>query len=190
MLTANGKGKNTTMTVIWAAVIVGLLLLATDLRGCGAGPEGNTPVAADPPGAGAASDLGQWQAEISEQSERILSGLKGAGTVRVWVQLGTGPVSRPVRDEESRQTITEERDAAGGSRMVSETQSTSRVSSQTQGLTWQSTEAAVVSSAVVVATGASDPYVKSQLHRATMTLLGLPAHRVIVLPGGGTQDDR
>ncbi|MCL6449726.1 MAG: hypothetical protein K6T75_00300 [Acetobacteraceae bacterium] len=135
-----------------------------------------------------------WQKELEASLERVLSQIEGAGKVVVMVALASGPRWVPARQPTERTTRTEERDAGGGTRtVVEEERSSPVVVERREGGGEQAMVEEVrgpeVTGAVVVADGAADPEVRSRLVLAACTALGLPAHRVVVLPsrGGGAR---
>lgn len=125
---------------------------------------------------------------IERHLERILSHIQGAGEVTVAVSLQTGATYVYGYDETQMSQTTQERDANGGTRTVTETNSSKEAVVVTQGTTSQpvvvTVELPPLDGVVVVATGARDSHVKALLARAVQVLYGVPAHRVEVLPGG------
>jgi len=131
------------------------------------------------------SDL---EAMMERTLERILSQIRGAGKVSVAVSLETGATYVYGYDETQTSQTTQEHDASGGSRVVTETNSTRSAVVVSQSGSSQAVVVRVdlppVKGVVVVATGAGDSRVKALLSAAVQTLYGVPAYRVIVLAGG------
>ncbi len=125
---------------------------------------------------------------IERHLERILSQIQGAGKVTVAVSLQTGATYVYGYDETQTSQTTQERDATGGTRTVTETNSSKEAMVMTQDSTSQpvvvTVELPPLDGVVVVATGARDSQVKALIARAVQVLYGVPAHRVEVLPGG------
>ncbi len=119
--------------------------------------------------------------------ERILSRIEGAGEVTVAVSLETGATYVFGYDETQTSQTTQEHDANGGSRVVTETNTTKTAVVVSQGASSQPVVVRVdlppVKGVVVVAPGASDSRIKALLSEAVRTLYGVPAHRVVVLAG-------
>lgn len=131
--------------------------------------------------------VAELEAQLEGDLVRILSQIAGAGDVAVAVWLETSATYVYGYDQTQSSQETEEHDANGGTRVVTETNSTMSAVVVSQGSVSQPVVVRVdlppVRGVVVVATGASDARVKAVLSQAVQTLLGLPAHQVVVLPG-------
>jgi len=152
-----------------------------------------------PPGTPGAAALEEWQTALEVRLSSVLSRIAGAGRVTVWVTLAAGPELVPLSQETVHTTLTDERDAGGGTRTVRDEERTVQV--VTDGGTSSALGAGAggrplleqvlaprVAGVLVIAEGAGDPRVRAQLAAAAAAALGLPVHRVVVLPaaaGGG-----
>jgi len=150
----------------------------------GAGP-GTAPTAGSAYMVGVA-DLAEY---MERKLEETLSLIEGAGKVSVAVFLESGATYVYGYDERESSERTEERDAQGGTRVVTQTDTDRSVVTFDQGSQRQPVVVKVVlppiRGVVVVAPGARDSRVKALLSQAVQTLYGVPAHKVIVLAGSG-----
>lgn len=166
-----------------AAVGVGATPTGGQL-GAASATGGQTPA---PSGSGYWITVAELEAQLEGDLVRILSRIAGAGEVAVAVWLETSATYVYGYDQTQTSQETEEHDASGGTRVVTETNSTMTAVVVSQGSVSQPVVVRVdlppVRGVIVVATGASDARVRTVLGQAVQTLLGLPAHKVVVLPG-------
>jgi len=155
---------------------------------------------ADPGGAasgstaGAASALGALETAMAADVADILSQVAGAGRVAVRVTLASGPQQVLASDNTVRASRTEETDNQGGTRTITQEDD----SQATVVLGYGGAEQVVVlqlcrpevAGVLVVADGAVDPAVRERLAAAVQVFLGIPAHKVLVLPGNGGGEER
>lgn len=145
------------------------------------------------PGAAA---LEEWQTVLEARLAGVLSCISGAGRVIVWVDLAAGPELVPLRQETVHTTRTDEQDPGGGTRTVRDEERDGRVLSASSGSSLLGAEgtggallgmvlAPRVEGVLVIAEGAGDPRVRADLAAAAAAALGLPAHRVTILPARG-----
>lgn len=124
--------------------------------------------------------------ETGRGVEQVLSRISGAGQVTVSITYRCGPRQEVVQDVSQTSRRTEEKEPGGNVRVTEEEQKTvqavmARPQGQDQPVISRQ-EAPEIAGVLVVAEGASDPRVRETLFRAVQTLLGLPAHRVQVVP--------
>ncbi|MDI6823191.1 MAG: stage III sporulation protein AG [Bacillota bacterium] len=118
--------------------------------------------------------------------EGVLSLVAGAGEVTVSITYRSGPRQEVVQDVSRTTRRTEEKEAGGTVRVTEEEQESvqavmARPGGQDQPVVSRE-QAPEIAGVLVVAGGARDPAVREMLSRAVQTLLGLPAHRVQVVP--------
>lgn len=126
---------------------------------------------------------------LERRLERILSEIAGAGKVEVMVQLQGTELYVYARQTTEEESVTREMDANG---TVTETRQEMRRSDQPvfrQGGQGRNEEALIetilapeVRGVLVIAEGAANEVIRYQLAQAVQTVLGVPAHRVEVLP--------
>lgn len=115
--------------------------------------------------------------------EGILSRVTGAGQVKVRISYRGGPQRQVAENTTHTARRTEEREPAGSVRVITEEQETVQaVMAQAEPVILQE-QAPEITGVLVVASGASDPYLRERLSRTVQTVLGVPAHRVEVVPG-------
>ncbi|BCV25126.1 hypothetical protein [Gelria sp. Kuro-4] len=130
-----------------------------------------------------------YQKNLEAQLAATLSQIAGAGQVIVQVSLeGGGSVSYATNSQQEVRS-TEEKDPAGTTRTSQETRNEAQVVMARAGGEERPVVAGetlpAVRGVLVVASGARDPGVKEQLAQAVQVLLGLPAHKVMVLEKEG-----
>ncbi len=199
-----GRIKGQTLKALWllglvVVIGIGLMSLADLLRPAAGVPGAHVEVAPSAGRAGTAgaasqgptgglSTVDELKAMLEEDLERILSRVEGAGKVTVAVFLEAGATYVYGYDTTESTQRTEERDASGGTRVVTQTDTIRTAVVVSQGAGSQPVVERVVlprvRGVVVVASGAADARVKAVLSLAVQTLLGVPAHKVVVLPGG------
>ena len=129
-----------------------------------------------------------WTEEqLSRRLAEILSQIKGVGEVELFLTPETSGRLELVTDREQTQRRTDEGDSEGGNReVVEETLRTTYVILRDR----QGNEIPLVieegkpryRGVLVVAAGVENPAVKARVIEALQVLLGLPAHRITVLP--------
>lgn len=135
-----------------------------------------------------ATVLAAQERELALELERILARVSGAGKVDVGVTLSSTPVSQIGANVQSTEQQTSETDKQGGTRTITQRTTSSQPvilsqSSGGQALAVIATQRGAIAGVLVVAEGAGDSTVRSELTRACMTLLNLPAHRITVVKG-------
>ena len=142
-----------------------------------------------PPPAEAVEEAGiTWtEQQLTRRLAEILSQIRGVGEVELFLTPETSGRLELVADREQTQRQTNEGDSEGGNREVIE---------ETLRITYvilrdpQGNELPLVveegkpryRGVLVVAAGVEDPAVKARVIEALQVLLGLPAHRITVLP--------
>ncbi len=119
-------------------------------------------------------------AEVSE----VLSQVAGAGKVAVTVRLEGSTKKEYVLNTADDKSTVEERDSDGGIRIVTEESCKKEVAfAQKDGEPLVFKEVSPrIEGVLIVADGAGDGEVKENLGKAVQAMLGVPAHRIIVLP--------
>lgn len=126
---------------------------------------------------------GSLQAAMEQELAGILSQVEGAGRVDVSLTLASEGIKTYAYNRKEESRALEETDRNGGSRRTTETSSSRDVvvsSNQTPLLVEK--KPPLVKGVLVVADGAYDPVVREQMTKAVITLLDIPASRVMVLP--------
>lgn len=179
------KANILNMRVIWVGVVGILLLVFGNLLA----PQEKTPEVNAPPMAQMpiASKLPESRQELIEQRlAQVLSKVRGAGQVSVAVTLDGGSVKEHAKNVVRETKIVEEKDTAGSVRTTTETKENeevilSRESGADQPVIVREIEPEI-KGVLIVAEGAADSMVKSQLTRAAETGLGIASYKITVLP--------
>lgn len=178
--------KAVRLGLIAAAAGVSLLILLNAASRPAAAPE-RVPPAAPAAAAGAAETPIGMEAALAGELAAILSGVEGAGRVRVQVSLDGGVERVFALDRTRNATTTEERDRSGGLRVITQDDAQDKVVAVQGGGGQEPLVRQVlrpqVRGVLIVAEGARDPAVRDTLARAVQTALGVPLHRVTVLAG-------
>lgn len=143
------------------------------------------PNPADPTAAAALKQIsGDPKSETEENLKSILSQIKGAGRVEVMITFVTGNESVPAVDVNASENSTQEKDKEGGSRNIKESsRENSIVYEESQGVKKPFVVKEIlpqVKGVVIVADGAGDTIVKSNLTKAAEALLEVAAHKIQV----------
>jgi len=130
----------------------------------------------------------QYIKEMEAKAESLLSGVSGAGQVKVMITIRASSEQVVEKDMPVTRSQTSEQDSQGGSRMVSEF-ATEDATVYRKGNGYEEpyvvkTLSPSVEGVVVVAEGAGNGEVSKNLSEAVQILFGVEAHRVKVLKAG------
>ena len=130
----------------------------------------------------------QYIKEMEAKAESLLSGVSGAGQVKVMITLKASSEQVVEKDMPVTRSQTSEQDSQGGNRMVSEF-ATEDATVYRKGNGYEEpyvvkTLSPSVEGVVVVAEGAGNGEVSKNLSEAVQILFGVEAHRVKVLKAG------
>lgn len=207
LLAARGRRRRQLAGALAVAVLGVILLAAGRLveprRAPGSQTGGARTVASPQPGqpaspagqpsaASAALDPVAYEQRLEAALEAILSQVAGVGRVAVHVTLESGSRTVLGQNLTTRTRTSTERDAAGGTRTVTETDESQNLvvvrpggQGGGEGPVVQELYLPRIRGVLVVAEGAFDPSVRGRLFRALTAYLDVPAHRIQVLPMQG-----
>lgn len=119
--------------------------------------------------------------ELELKLEEILSKMEGVGKVSVMITYSKGSEIIPMQNETSKTSSTQETDSDGGTRVIEETDKTTEIiySNGTE-IETQSIVNPIVRGAIVIAEGASNATVKSNIISAVEATTGLATYKVQV----------
>lgn len=119
--------------------------------------------------------------DMEEKLERILSKMEGVGKVSVMVTYLQSSEVVPMKNETSKVSVTEEKDSEGGTRTTQQTDSSKEII-YTDGnkIETQTVKNPVVKGAIIIAEGASDANVKTNIVSAVEAITGLATYKVQV----------
>ncbi|MCT4621555.1 MAG: stage III sporulation protein AG [Marinisporobacter sp.] len=124
----------------------------------------------------------EYKDSSEEKLKKILSNIKGVGEVDVMITYETSTEVVPALNVTKSSQVTEEKDAQGGVRTTTQDESDQNVimSNQNEQLVVIKEIKPQIRGVVIVATGASDIKIKTELIEAAQTLFQIPTHKVMV----------
>jgi len=143
---------------------------------------------AEPALGGGSAASPSYEEQVERKLAAILSRIEGVGSVEVMVSLSTGSRLELAQDIDGDETVTEETDTQGGKRRVVSKRWNERVvvirDGQKNGDSpiVLAEHRPLVAGVLVVADGAKDPTLRLLISRAVETAIGVPPHRVTVVP--------
>lgn len=126
-----------------------------------------------------------YQDDLELKLENILKKISGVGNVKVMLTYSESSILKPIYNEDSSVSNTNETDSSGGTRTVTETDSKKEVvykdnnDGSKEPLT-QSISSPKIEGAIVVAVGAEDVNVKASIVQAVEAATGLATHKIQV----------
>ena len=118
---------------------------------------------------------------LEKRLEEILSKISGVGDVKVLITYAQTSKVNPVYNENYDESITEEEDTSGGKRTVSSSSNQKEVvSSDNNEIVTMSITSPQIQGAVVIAKGASNSSVKSNIVQAVEAATGLSTYKIQV----------
>lgn len=118
--------------------------------------------------------------DLEQRLEDILSSISGVGDVNVLITYSETSTVNPVYNEDYGESVTEEEDTSGGKRTVSSTTNKKEVVSTNNDVITQSVTSPQILGAVIIAKGASDANVKSNIIQAVEAATGLSTYKIQV----------
>ncbi len=124
---------------------------------------------------------------VKKDLENLLAQIKGAGEVRAEISFDGGYQYNYATNKTQEETVTQEKDTSGGSRIVTTKRGTEQIvtlrgSNSEEPLVLEVREP-TIKGVLVVAEGAADSRVKERIAEAVRIFLNLPAYKVIVVEG-------
>lgn len=121
---------------------------------------------------------------LEYQIENILRKLEGVEDVSVLITYGETSKVVPMYNEESQDSVTQEEDTQGGTRVINESSSKKEVvyeeSNGEKSVVTSNVITPEIKGAVIIAKGASNTSVKSNIIQAVEAATGLPTHKIQV----------
>ena len=121
------------------------------------------------------------ETDLEERLENILSKMEGVGKVNVMITYTKGSEIVPMKNETAKISTTQETDSDGGTRVIEE-KDTSKEIIYTNGseIETQTVINPVVKGAIIIAEGASNASVKTNIVSAVEAITGLATYKVQV----------
>ncbi len=128
---------------------------------------------------------GTVQDELEQRLENILGKIEGVGKVKVMLTYSESSTLKPVYNEDSKISNTNETDSNGGTRVITETDSQKEVifKENTDGTKEPVTQSIIspkIEGAIVAAGGANNASVKASIIQAIEAATGLATHKIQV----------
>ncbi|MBP3502050.1 MAG: hypothetical protein J6K42_01005 [Clostridia bacterium] len=118
--------------------------------------------------------------DLEQKLKKILSNISGVGEVEVLITYSQTSVINPVYNEDLGESITEEEDTSGGKRTISTTNNKKEVVCSDNKVITQSVTSPQIQGAVIIAKGASDVNVKTNIIQAVEAATGLSTYKIQV----------
>lgn len=124
------------------------------------------------------------ESELESKLKNILAKISGVGNVEVMVTYSQSSKTIPLYNEDNQATTTEEKDTSGGTRKITENSSNREVVyTETNGqknVITQSIVSPQIEGAIVIAQGATNASVKTNIIQAVEAVTGLSTHKIQV----------
>lgn len=136
---------------------------------------------------GSKASASSWEERMENRMKEILSLIAGVGRVELVITLDQGPEYVYNFNSAVTNNRTEEKDNAGGTRSVTDTSNTNnmvvaRTKDGDERPIMRTEKAPTIKGVLVVAEGAENPRVNTELTRAVNTVLGVDLYKIYVLP--------
>lgn len=183
------QGQVGLLRMLLLALVVGMVFVNADrlfgLEEPAPPSQGSTLVSTPP--IPVTDDLMALEESMARSLEQTLSSVAGAGRLQVRLTLLSGPTVLPFYKTQDQTGTTREKAQDGSTRDTTQTNESREVIVQ-RGLSGHEVmpvmkkSRAEIAGVLVVAEGARNDRVRAQLLRSTATALGIPAHRIDVVP--------
>lgn len=117
---------------------------------------------------------------LEQRLENILSNISGVGDVRVLITYSQTSTVNPIYNENYDESVTEEEDTNGGKRTVSSSSNKKEVVSSNNEVITKSVTSPQIQGAVIIAKGASNSNVKTNIVQAVEAATGLSTYKIQV----------
>lgn len=118
--------------------------------------------------------------ELEQKLKKILGSINGVGDVEVLITYSQTSTINPIYNEDYQESVTEEEDTTGGKRTISSSNNKKEVVSNNNSIVTQSVTSPRVQGAVIIAKGASNVEVKSNIIQAVEAATGLSSYKIQV----------
>lgn len=118
--------------------------------------------------------------ELEQKLKNILSNISGVGEVEVLITYAQTSSVNPVYNEDFDESVTQEEDTSGGKRTISSTSNKREVICSNNSVVTQSVTSPQIQGAVIIAKGASNANVKTNIIQAVEAATGLSTYKIQV----------
>lgn len=127
------------------------------------------------------SEINQASSDnLEERLAEILSKISGVGEVKVLLTYAQTNQINPVYNEDEQSSVTEETDTSGGKRTISSSNNKKEVVYSNNSIVTQSITSPQIQGAVIIAKGAGDVKVKTDIIQAVSAATGLSTYKIQV----------
>ena len=124
--------------------------------------------------------------DLETRLEKILAKIDGVGQVSVLITYSESSTIVPLYNENSKKSVTEETDTAGGTRTIeSEELEKSVITGSNANPVTEKTVQPTIEGAIVIAEGASNGNIKANIVSAVEAVTGIATHKIQVFEMGG-----
>lgn len=117
---------------------------------------------------------------LEQKLEKILSSISGVGEVDVLITYNETEEIIPVYNKTDKKSVTNEKDAQGGTRIIEENDTSQEIIYQDDKIIVQKTISPKIEGAIITATGANNSSVKANIIQAVEVATGLATHKIQV----------
>lgn len=117
---------------------------------------------------------------IEKKLEDMLSQISGVGNVKVLITYSETSIVNPLYNEDNQESVTEEQDDNGGKRTISTSNNKKEIAYSDNNIVTKSITSPQIQGAVVIAKGAGDSGVKTNIIQAVEAATGLSTYKIQV----------
>lgn len=118
--------------------------------------------------------------DLEEKLGSILSGINGVGEVKVLITYAETSIVNPIYNEDNEESVTEETDTGGGKRTISSKANKKEVAYSNSEIITKSVTSPQIQGAIVIAKGAGNIKVKTDIIQAVEAATGLSTYKIQV----------
>lgn len=118
--------------------------------------------------------------DLELKLENILSGINGVGEVKVLITYAETSTVNPIYNEDAQESVTEETDTSGGKRTISSSTNKKEVAYSNNNIITKSVTSPQIQGAVIIARGAGNSRVKTDITQAVEAATGLSTYKIQV----------
>lgn len=117
---------------------------------------------------------------LEQKLEDMLSQISGVGNVKVLITYSETSIVNPLYNEDNQESVTEEQDDNGGKRTISTSNSKKEIAYSDNNIITKSITSPQIQGAVVIAKGAGDSVIKTNIIQAVEAATGLSTYKIQV----------
>ena len=118
--------------------------------------------------------------DLESKLTSVLSKINGVGEVKVLITYSQTNIINPIYNEDLQESVTEESDTEGGKRTISSTNNKKEVAYSDNNIITQSITSPQIQGAVIIAKGADNAKVKTDIIQAVAAATGLSTYKIQV----------